>query len=274
MRGYFGVGVDGISKPMNLGNLVRIAHAFDASFFFSVAPRLNLSKANSDTSNAEGQLPFYSFDKPDDFRLPLGCRLTGLNDSKQLCENKRNELDVVVRAKALAFAIAAVDVETIDRINIRRASLLAMRIAKQAKLDSELEQVPQESSALSSDQFPFVAQYIRADGGSRWSEAAVTAFARFAERSGLPVGTSFRRSHLFPADHPNYVGDVGIGHQVLDADQEIGARPELHRTLLRALFQTDRAESADEGDDDDLGHRGFVLIEQVPEVHAGSRRQA
>src|ERR1700733_6869556 len=49
--------------------------------------------------------------------LPLGCRMTGLNDSKQLCENKRNELDVVIRAKALAFAIAAIDVETIDRIN-------------------------------------------------------------------------------------------------------------------------------------------------------------
>ena len=39
MRGYFGVGVDGISKPMNLGNLVRIANASDVSFFFSVAPR-------------------------------------------------------------------------------------------------------------------------------------------------------------------------------------------------------------------------------------------
>ena len=61
--------------------------------------------------------------------FPLGCRLTGLNDSKQLCENKRNELDAVIRAKALAFAIAAVDVDTIDRINIRRASLLAMRMA-------------------------------------------------------------------------------------------------------------------------------------------------
>ena len=61
--------------------------------------------------------------------LPLGCRLTGLNDSKQLCENKRNELDVFIRAKALAFAIAAIDVETIDRINIRKASLLAMRTA-------------------------------------------------------------------------------------------------------------------------------------------------
>ena len=61
--------------------------------------------------------------------LPLGCRLTGLNDSKQLCENMRNELDVVIRAKALAFSIVAIDVETIDRINIRKASLLAMRTA-------------------------------------------------------------------------------------------------------------------------------------------------
>src|SRR6476659_4428848 len=69
LRGYFGVGVEGVSKPMNLGNLVRIAHAFDASFFFSVAPRLKLSDANSDTSNAEGVLPFYSFNHPDDFRL-------------------------------------------------------------------------------------------------------------------------------------------------------------------------------------------------------------
>ena len=61
LRGYFGVGVDGISKPMNLGNLVRIAHAFEASFFFSIAPRLKLSDAQSDTSRAQGALPFYNF---------------------------------------------------------------------------------------------------------------------------------------------------------------------------------------------------------------------
>jgi ribonuclease HII len=61
--------------------------------------------------------------------LPLGCRIPGLNDSKQLAERRRNELDVIIRAKALAFAIAAIDVETIDRVNIRRASLLAMRTA-------------------------------------------------------------------------------------------------------------------------------------------------
>jgi tRNA G18 (ribose-2'-O)-methylase SpoU len=89
MRGYFGVGVEGVSKPMNLGNLVRIAHAFDASFFFSIAPRLKLSDANSDTSNAEGQLPFYSFDKPEDFRLPLGCRLVGVEITDDAVELPR-----------------------------------------------------------------------------------------------------------------------------------------------------------------------------------------
>ncbi len=61
--------------------------------------------------------------------LPQGCHLQGLTDSKRLSEKKRNELDIEIRAIALAWAIAAVDVETIDRINIRRASLEAMRRA-------------------------------------------------------------------------------------------------------------------------------------------------
>ncbi|HEU5352023.1 MAG TPA: ribonuclease HII [Terracidiphilus sp.] len=61
--------------------------------------------------------------------LPAGCALDGLNDSKQLTERKRNEFDGRIRACALAYAVAAVDVATIDRINIRRASLLAMRLA-------------------------------------------------------------------------------------------------------------------------------------------------
>ncbi|MGA2219073.1 MAG: ribonuclease HII, partial [Terracidiphilus sp.] len=49
--------------------------------------------------------------------------------SKQLSEKKRNELNIEIRANSVAWAIAAVDVETIDRINIRQASLLAMRLA-------------------------------------------------------------------------------------------------------------------------------------------------
>ena len=61
--------------------------------------------------------------------LPRGCHLDGLTDSKKLSEKKRSEFDREIRANAVAWAVAVVDAETIDRINIRRASLLAMRRA-------------------------------------------------------------------------------------------------------------------------------------------------
>jgi ribonuclease HII len=61
--------------------------------------------------------------------LVPGSRLDGLTDSKKLSEKKRNELDLEIRLNAVAWAIAAVDAQTIDRINIRQASLLAMRRA-------------------------------------------------------------------------------------------------------------------------------------------------
>ena len=60
-----------------------------------------------------------------------GCRLPGLTDSKKLTEGQREEFEPRIRSRAIAWAIAAVDAETIDRINIRRASLLAMRLAVQ-----------------------------------------------------------------------------------------------------------------------------------------------
>jgi acetolactate synthase-1/2/3 large subunit len=48
-------------------------------------------------------------------------------------------------------------------------------------------------------------------GGSRWSEAAFAALARFAERFDLPVATTFRRQYLIDGLHPCYAGDCGIG---------------------------------------------------------------
>jgi ribonuclease HII len=57
------------------------------------------------------------------------CRIDGLTDSKKLSAKKREEFEGQIRRNAVAWAVAVVDVETIDRINIRRASLLAMRLA-------------------------------------------------------------------------------------------------------------------------------------------------
>jgi len=48
-------------------------------------------------------------------------------------------------------------------------------------------------------------------GGSRWTQEAVNNFVRFAQKQQLPVAVQFRRQHLFPSSHPNFVGDIGLG---------------------------------------------------------------
>ena len=79
MRGYFGIGVEGISKPMNFGAVMRTAHAFGASFAFVVAAALPQREVDlSDTSSAAGSLPFFRFDGPCDLMLPAGCSLVGV----------------------------------------------------------------------------------------------------------------------------------------------------------------------------------------------------
>jgi tRNA G18 (ribose-2'-O)-methylase SpoU len=79
MKGYFGIGVEGISKPMNLGALARTAHAFGASFAFTVAAAFDRRTANlADTSDAAGSVPIYDWPTLADLRLPLGCTLVGV----------------------------------------------------------------------------------------------------------------------------------------------------------------------------------------------------
>ncbi len=52
-----------------------------------------------------------------------------LNDSKQVTEENRNLLRPYIEANALAWAVAHVDHDEIDRINILRASFKAMHLA-------------------------------------------------------------------------------------------------------------------------------------------------
>ncbi len=79
MRGYFAIGVEGVSKPMNVGALVRTAHAFDAAFVFAIAPAIDLDAfAQSDTSAAVRAMPLYHYPSVAALSLPAGCRLVGI----------------------------------------------------------------------------------------------------------------------------------------------------------------------------------------------------
>jgi len=61
--------------------------------------------------------------------LPPNFSHPDINDSKKLSEKKRNYLRKVVEDNAIAFAVAIVDAETIDSINILNASILGMHRA-------------------------------------------------------------------------------------------------------------------------------------------------
>ena len=60
---------------------------------------------------------------PKDFHHPL------LNDSKQLNEKQRDLLRPIIEKESIAFAVASVDNDAIDKINILQASFTAMHLS-------------------------------------------------------------------------------------------------------------------------------------------------
>lgn len=78
MKGYFAIGIEGASKPMNMGNLVRSAHAFGAAFVFTINAHYRLRDARSDTSRTQNEVPWYDWDTPEDMLLPKKCQIVGV----------------------------------------------------------------------------------------------------------------------------------------------------------------------------------------------------
>ncbi|OUQ80594.1 ribonuclease HII [Flavonifractor sp. An100] len=61
--------------------------------------------------------------------LPYGEEIPGVNDSKKLTERRREELFPVIQERALAWSVAWVDAEEIDRTDILSARMKAMQLA-------------------------------------------------------------------------------------------------------------------------------------------------
>ena len=61
--------------------------------------------------------------------LPVNFHHPLLNDSKLLSENHRNQLRPVIEREAVSYAVASIDNEEIDQINILKASFKAMHLA-------------------------------------------------------------------------------------------------------------------------------------------------
>ena len=60
-RGYFAIGAERMSKALNLGNLMRSAHGFGASFTFTIGATYQALEARADTSKGKQHLPHYNW---------------------------------------------------------------------------------------------------------------------------------------------------------------------------------------------------------------------
>lgn len=77
-RGYFAIGAERMSKALNLGNLMRSAHGFGASFTFTVGATYRALEARADTSKGQWHLPHYNWSSIEEMALPQGCVLVGI----------------------------------------------------------------------------------------------------------------------------------------------------------------------------------------------------
>ncbi|MBK8689644.1 MAG: ribonuclease HII [Betaproteobacteria bacterium] len=101
--------------------------------------------------------------------------IAGLRDSKLLSAARRDELAVVIRARALAWSVAAADVDEIDALNILQATLLAMRRACE-----DLDVVPDEAW-VDGDRCPALACPARAIVKGDRDVAAISAASILAK---------------------------------------------------------------------------------------------
>ena len=88
--------------------------------------------------------------------LDPAVRIAGLRDSKRLSPRRRDELDLEIRDRALGCAVARVDADVIDAINILQATMQAMREAVE-RLDPAPDEV-----LVDGDRSPFPGCAVRA----------------------------------------------------------------------------------------------------------------
>jgi len=77
-RGYCGIGIYNVKHDVNVGGLWRHAHAFGASFVFTIGRRYR--REASDTTKAYRHLPMFRYEDAEDFlsHRPRDCQLVGI----------------------------------------------------------------------------------------------------------------------------------------------------------------------------------------------------
>lgn len=157
---------------------------------------------------------------PDDFSHPW------LNDSKQLSHARRMELRELIKEKAVAWAVALVNAEEIDRINILNASITAMHRA--------LAQLSPQPRAIAVDGNRFLPYgsipwrtFVKGDG--RFANIAAASILAKTERDLFMLRAA--------GQYPGYGWEANKGYPTAEhraAIAALGTTP-LHRMSFKLL---------------------------------------
>ena len=160
--------------------------------------------------------------------LPPDFHNDELNDSKQLSERRRYALRPIIEAEAVAWAVGVVTPEEIDRINILKASFLAMhRAIEQLK-------VRPEHLLIDGNRFtpyPGIGHTAVVKGDGKYlSIAAASVLAK-----------TYRDDYMnrLATEYPEYAWDVNKGYPTKahrEAIRQYGITP-YHRKTFRLLPQ-------------------------------------
>lgn len=160
--------------------------------------------------------------------LPPDFHNDELNDSKQLSERRRYALRPIIEAEAVAWAVGVVTPEEIDRINILKASFLAMHRA------IELLKVRPEHLLIDGNRFtpyPGIGHTTVVKGDGKYlSIAAASVLAK-----------TYRDDYMnrLATEYPEYAWDVNKGYPTKahrEAIRQYGITP-YHRKTFRLLPQ-------------------------------------
>lgn len=157
---------------------------------------------------------------PETFKNPF------LDDSKKLSEPRRRELAAQIKEQALAYAISHVPPETIDQINILKASILAMHQA--------LEQLTRQPAAIAVDGNRFmpygsIPHHCLIKGDGRFLNIAAASVLAKTARDALMIGLH--------EEFPQYHWHKNKGYPTREhreALREFGPTPH-HRRSFRLL---------------------------------------
>lgn len=139
-----------------------------------------------------------------DYRAVFGTMakwVTEIDDARRIPEIVSRAFHVATQGRPGPVVVALPEDMLTDEADVADALAFAPVIASPSTADMEAFQ-----RRLLAAKRPLVLA-----GGSGWNEDGVKSLTSFAENFGLPVAVTFRRQMLFPADHPNYAGDFGIG---------------------------------------------------------------